>query len=153
LGYLVLPAMLVDAAVNAKWLTDRGSSSLLQYVVADLMMSGEYDRHIGRMRRRYVLRRDALIRALRHQLGAGVEIAGGATGLHIVAWLPHLRPEDLDVLVARCAERGIGVYSVARHAVCPLRRSGLILGYGLTNEDAIERGVRGLADVYRRLRL
>jgi GntR family transcriptional regulator/MocR family aminotransferase len=152
LGYLVLPGTLAEAVINAKWLTDRGSSLLLQHVVGDLMVSGEYDRHISRMKRRYSVRRDQLIRALRHYFGDDVEVAGGAAGLHLVAWLPRLRPEDMDALVARCADRGIGVYSVARHALRPLRRPGLIIGYGLTDEDAIARGVRGMAAAYRGVR-
>lgn len=152
LGYLVLPDALAGAAVSAKWLSDRGSSSLLQRVVADLMISGEYERHLGRMRRRYATRRDALTRALTRALGAEVEIAGGAAGLHIVAWLPRLRTPALDALIARCADRGVGVYSVARHALRPLPRPGLILGYGMIDEQAIEAGVEILAEAYRRRR-
>lgn len=150
LGYMVLPASLADAAIDAKWLADRGSSILLQHLLRDLMASGEYDRHLRRMKRRYLLRRDILVRALTRHLGANVEIAGAASGLHLVAWLPRLPVNDLDTLVARCAARGVGVYSLARHAVRRLPKSGLMLGYGLIEPDAIERGVRELACEYGR---
>jgi GntR family transcriptional regulator/MocR family aminotransferase len=151
LGYMVLPASLAEAAIDAKWLADRGSSILLQHLLRDLMASGEYDRHLRRMKRRYLLRRDVLIRALTRHFGANVEISGAASGLHLVAWLPRLPVKHLDTLVAMCATRDIGVYSLARHAVRRLPRCGLMLGYGLIEPDAIERGVRELADEYGRL--
>lgn len=151
LGYLVLPHALAPAAVHAKWLTDLGSSALLQGVVRDLMISGEYDRHIGRMRRRYATRRDHLIRTLTKILGADGIIGGSAAGLHLVVWLARLDAANVDRLVAACATRGVGVYAIGRHALRPLPRAGLIMGYGLTNERAIERGVRELAQEYRQL--
>jgi GntR family transcriptional regulator / MocR family aminotransferase len=152
LGYLALPDALVAPAANAKWLTDRGSSGLVQRLVRNLMTTGEYDRHIRRMQRRYLARRDALVHALTEHLGQEVEIAGDASGMHLVAWFPRLGPSHLDALVAACARRDVGVYPIARHALQPLGRAGLIMGYGLVDERAIDRGVRTLAAKYRKIR-
>jgi DNA-binding transcriptional MocR family regulator len=66
-----------------------------------------------------------------------------------VAWLPGLDAPEIEALVSACRDRGVGVYSVARHALKPLARGGLILGYGLLDEAAIEAGVRRLAAAYR----
>jgi GntR family transcriptional regulator/MocR family aminotransferase len=148
LGYLVLPSSFVEPAIDVKWMLDRGSSILLQRVLRDLMISGEYDRHLRRMRRRYAQRREVLTRALSRCLGPHVEIGGAASGLHIVAWLPHVPVTHIDELIAGCRARGVGVYSVAGHAIRRLQRAGLMLGYGFIKENAIERGVRELADVY-----
>lgn len=151
LGYLVLPKKLVPAVVACRWLTDRGSPLLLQRTVAELMATGEYDRHIRRMLRRYRTRREALIRALHARLGADVEIRGGASGSHVAAWLPRLPPERVPELIDRCRARGVGVYSIAGHATMPLERAGLMLGYGLLDVERINRGVKVLAQVYRRI--
>lgn len=151
LGFVVLPESLVDPVVHAKWLSDRGSSPILQRLVRDLMVSGEFDRHVRRLRRRFETRRDALVRALKRHFGADVEIAGRTAGLHVIAWLPRLRPRDTDALIAGCEKRGVAVYSVAPHAIRPLRRAGLMMGYGLIDEKAIARGVRVIAEVYREL--
>ena len=152
LGYLSLPESLEAAAISAKWLTDRGSSTLLQRLVRELMASGEYERHIRRMHRRYAARRATMVRVLREQLGSKVRISGDAAGLHLVAWLPGLTPADIDALVHRCAKRSVGIYSIARHALGRLPCGGLLLGYGLVDEAAIETGVRTIAAVYRELR-
>lgn len=152
LGYLALPEALVAPVMAAKWLSDRGSSTLIQRIVQELMASGEYDRHIRRMQRRYAARRLALTRALRQYLGADVEVSGDQAGLHLVAWFPALTTADVDALILACRDRDVGVYSVARYAKRRLPYGGLVLGYGLVDEQAIETGVRRLAAAYRNLR-
>jgi len=149
LGYLALPATLVGAVVSAKWLSDRASSNLLQRLVRDIMTTGEYDRHIRRMQRRYAARRDVLRTALTQYLGSEVEVAGDGAGMHLVAWFARLAPSEMDALVTACRRRDVGVSSIASHAVRPMARGGLILGYGMVDEEAIAVGVRRLAAAYR----
>lgn len=152
LGYLALPATLASAAASVKWANDRGSSVLMQRLVCELMESGDYDRHLRRMQRRYATRRAALTRALHRHLGSAVHVAGDQAGLHLVVWFPQLAPPDVEALVTACAGRDVGVYSVARHALRPLTHGGLILGYGLVDETNIEAGVRVIASAYHELR-
>jgi GntR family transcriptional regulator/MocR family aminotransferase len=160
LGYLSLPAGLMTAAVGCKWLSDLGSSAILQRVVGELMTRGAYDRHIRRMQRRYRARRDALVTALRTHLGSDIEIEGEEAGAHFIAWLPGLPAARVDELVAACRARSVGIYS-ARNALTVFserfemtrmtRCAGLLLGYGLVDVDRIDRGVRIVASVYRNL--
>jgi GntR family transcriptional regulator/MocR family aminotransferase len=152
LAYLAVPQWLVADAISAKWLTDRGGSALLQQPVRDLMATGEYDRHISRMHRRYSARREVLTRELRRHLGSEIQIEGDGAGLHLIVWMPNSTPSQVDALELACRRRGIGVYSIAPHAVHPPRYAGLILGYGLLDEDGIREGIRGLAAAYRELR-
>ena len=149
IGYLALPTTLVDAAVSAKWLADRGASLLLQRMIRQLMRSGEYDRHLRRMQRRYTARRNALVSALSEELDDDVEIGGDAAGMHLIAWFPRLDRAGLETLVAACRARNVGVYALERHAMRPMKRQALILGYGLVDEPAIVEGVRRLAAEYR----
>jgi GntR family transcriptional regulator/MocR family aminotransferase len=87
LGWLVVPALLVDAIADAKRLADRGSPVLDQLAFADFLDCGEFDRHLRRMRPLYRRRRDALLAALRERTPQ-LEPAGIAAGLHLVAYLP-----------------------------------------------------------------
>ena len=59
LGYLVLPQQLVPVFRQAKRLTDRHAPVLEQRVLASLMRSGLYERHVRRMRRENERRRPA----------------------------------------------------------------------------------------------
>ena len=136
------------AAAQGKWLCDMGSSALLQRTLAQLMATGEYDRHIRRMQKRYRERRQALLAALKRHLGAKAQVEGAPLG-SIRGLAPRLPRDSVDALVDACAARGVGVYSMAHHAKRPLPRAGLLLGYGLTDAAQIQRGVKALSDAYR----
>ncbi len=148
-GYLVLPPALAADAARCKWLADRGSSRIVERALGELLATGEYDRHIRRMQRRYRERRDVLVRSLRKHFGTRVDIQGSSAGLHLAAWLPALRPDRVDDLVAACRSRDVGVYPIARHSSRPPARAALLLGYGLVDAGAIDRGVRKIAECYR----
>ncbi len=149
LAYLVVPPGLAHALVHAKWLSDLGSSALLQHTLAQLMATGEYDRHIRRMQKLYRSRRHLLLGALKRHLGEVAEVMGASAGLHVVVWFPKWPPERVTALVEACAARGVGVYPIGGHATRRLRHAGLILGYGLTEAPQIERGIELLAAAYQ----
>jgi GntR family transcriptional regulator/MocR family aminotransferase len=112
LGLLSLPQSLVEPATHAKWLTDLGSSGLLQRTVARLMESGEYDRHIRRMLKTYRARHDALLAAISQHFGNDAIVDGGGAGLHVVVWLPRLPLNRVRDMIAAFAE--------AYHRVVPV---------------------------------
>ena len=92
LGWLVLPARLVDAVTDAKARADGQTSSLEQLTLAEFITSGAYDRHVRRARLDYRRRRDRLIAALaRH--APDVRLTGIAAGLHAVVELPRGQSE------------------------------------------------------------
>jgi GntR family transcriptional regulator / MocR family aminotransferase len=143
LGWLVLPPRLVDRVAEAKALADRGSPILDQLAFADFLDRGEFDRHLRRMRPVYRRRRDALLAALRSGL-PGLEPAGIAAGLHLVAYLP---PElDEATAIEAAAGRGVAVYGLETYRLSHPGRPGLIFGYATLDEATIERGVKRLAD-------
>ena len=85
-----------EQLASGKWLCDLGSSPLLQRTLAQLMATGEYDRHIRRMQKRYRERRQALLAAIERDFGAKAHVEGSAAGLHVVVWFPELRPGSCD---------------------------------------------------------
>ena len=147
LGWLVLPAHLVDEVVAAKALADRGTGAIDQLTLAEFIVSGAYDRHVRRARIIYRRRRDRLVAALgRH--APQVRISGIAAGLHALVELPDPLRED-DV-VARAAARGLslqglGVYA---HGSRP-HPQALVVGYAKPPEHAFTGAVARLAAVLR----
>ncbi|OGB78166.1 MAG: GntR family transcriptional regulator, partial [Burkholderiales bacterium RIFOXYC12_FULL_60_6] len=93
LGYLVLPPELVSVFRQAKRLTDRHAPVLEQRVLASLIESGSYERHVRRMRRENERRRAALLEAVARHLPKDAQVGGTAAGLHVVLWLPSLNPK------------------------------------------------------------
>ncbi|HXZ63742.1 MAG TPA: PLP-dependent aminotransferase family protein [Streptosporangiaceae bacterium] len=110
LGWLVVPADLLDPIVDAKRAAGRLSSSLDQLALAELIRSGGYDRQVRRARLAYRRRRDRLIAALAAAV-PDVRVAGIAAGLHALVRLPGGVAER-DV-VTRAAARGLAVHGLA----------------------------------------
>jgi GntR family transcriptional regulator / MocR family aminotransferase len=142
LGWLILPQEFVEPFAEAKLMADRGSPIVDQLTFADFLSRGEFDRHLRRMRPIYRSRRDALLKALAQHL-PGLEPAGIAAGLHMVAWLPP----DLDeaTVIAAAAREGVAVAGVRPYRLSPAPRGGLIFGYSNLNERAIADGATRLA--------
>jgi GntR family transcriptional regulator/MocR family aminotransferase len=152
LGYLVLPWALVPVFRQAKRLVDRHAPALEQRVLASLIDSGAYERHVRRTRREHERRRTALLEAIARHLPPDAQVGGTAAGLHVVLWLPFLRPQDEAALVAAARDKGVGVYPVSPLFARPpsrahARPAGLILGYASLTTEQIEQGMRTLAAV------
>jgi GntR family transcriptional regulator / MocR family aminotransferase len=142
LGWLTLPAELVDEAVRIKHLLDVCSPPIEQLAFARLIERGDYDRHVRRARSIYRARRDRLLTALDATL-PDLAVEGVAAGLHVLLRLP---PGVADRLVATEAERhGVHVVPLSAYELTPSGRGGLVLGYGRIHEDALEPAVAALA--------
>ncbi len=141
-GYLVLPPTLVAPFIRAKWLADRGTSTLEQQALADFLREGHFTRHLRRVRRLGRERRDALLRAVHKYLGDEADVPSADTGMHALMQIPG---RDDVAVAAAAVHRGVGVYSArgcfAREADA---KPALILGYGSLTPTTIDEGIRRL---------
>lgn len=149
LGFLILPAPLIEPFRATKQLADRHSAMLNQVVLAEFIAAGHFERHLRRMRNANERRRIALLRAIERELGARVEATGNHAGVHLALWLPGVDPARLDDIVRAARAREVGVYSLNPSFHGPVRRTGLLLGYERLAITAIEEGIRRLAGVLR----
>ncbi len=145
LGWLVVPAHLIDDAVAAKTLLDRNSSAIEQLTLAQFILSGAYDRHIRRSRLVYRRRRDRLVAALRQQ-APRVRVSGIAAGLHALVELPLDLPEE--AVIVRAAAHGLaleGLHSYAEdlHQHAP----ALVVGYAKPPEHSFTAALARLSAV------
>jgi len=149
LGWMVLPAALVEAVSAEKVLADRGTNRIDQHAFAGFLERGELDRHLRRMRIQYRARRDALVAALGEALPEGT-VQGVAAGLHVTVRLP----DGLDEAAVRAEaqRRGIALSTLGANRIGtgPLAPT-LLLGYARLPEAAIAPGVRELAAAVRRV--
>ncbi|GAA2433207.1 PLP-dependent aminotransferase family protein [Mycolicibacterium llatzerense] len=148
LGWMVLPADLVGPVVSAKGLADTGSSVMDQLAFATLLQSGDYDRHLRLMRRRYLARRNSLLRALGRHLPEAT-VLGAAAGVHLTVSLPA--DCEIDDVVRRAANRRVRIDPLSWCYTEPgAAPPGLILGYANLTESQIDTGVRAIAAAVRR---
>jgi GntR family transcriptional regulator/MocR family aminotransferase len=149
LGWIVAPPALLARLVELKALADHGSATIEQLALAHLLESGAYDSHLRQARRRYRVRRDALVSAVTTHL-PGARVTGVAAGLHAIVRLPHA--VDGLRLVQAAQRLSVGVYPLGYgyFNVRPVD-DGLVLGYANLAEPAIEEGIRRLGEVLQEL--
>jgi GntR family transcriptional regulator/MocR family aminotransferase len=129
--------------VVAKHASDLGSPALPQLVLAQLIASGELDRHVRQVRTRQRGRRDALLAALREQL-PGVRVQGVPAGLHLLITFPGLdgHPDDTE-LGRRLQQDGVLVHPLSWHRVNQdSGPPGLVLGYAAHAPDQLREAAR-----------
>jgi DNA-binding transcriptional MocR family regulator len=159
LGWLIAPPGLRSELLDAKHASDLGNPALPQLVLARLLASGDYERHLRTVRARQRRRRDALLAGLRtHLPEAGVE--GVAAGLHLLITLPY-RVDDIE-LAERIAAAGVLVHPQLAPAsagtarpgpgLCgapagPAPRGSRAAGYGCAVTKSISRSIELISGV------
>jgi GntR family transcriptional regulator/MocR family aminotransferase len=143
LGYLVVPADLVDAVAAARSITSRHAPLPGQAVLADFMDGGHFGRHVRRMRGVYAERLAVLLECMVTELAGGLEVSDIEAGLQTAAWLPH--GTDAEAIARAAARRQVEVTPLSRYARRPMKREGLVLGFAGVDTQEIRRGVRELA--------
>ncbi|WP_206078004.1 MocR-like pyridoxine biosynthesis transcription factor PdxR [Prauserella endophytica] len=146
-GWLLAPTRYREAVTAAKRDADLGNAALPQLVLAELMESGELERHLRLLRRRHVRRRDAMIAAIERHL-PGAVVHGAAAGLHLMITFAGSF-SDTDLAAAAFA-RGVKVQPLSWHS----QRGGppgLVLGYAANAVGDIEAGVAAVGAALREL--
>ena len=146
LGYLVVPSDLIDGFLSAKAISDRGSHTLEQAVLADFIEEGHFGRHIRRMRLLYQQRQEILLDAARRELGGLLDIQPSCAGMHLVGWLPD--GTDDEEVSLKAEEFGVTVPALSTYGL-KFRKPGLVLGYPAFDETEIREAVVRLARALR----
>jgi GntR family transcriptional regulator/MocR family aminotransferase len=145
LGWLVLPAHLIDDIVEVKEAKGRLSSTFDQLALAEFIACGAYDRQVRRARLSYRRRRDRLIAALQ-QLAPYVHVTGIAAGLHALVELPA--GQDEAEVVARAAHHGLAIEGLDAYAADGWRhRPALVIGYATPPAHAFTSAIARLCTV------
>jgi GntR family transcriptional regulator / MocR family aminotransferase len=150
LGWMVLPDELVGPVIAAAGGEQFYVNVVNQLTMAEFIGSGQYDRHIRRMRARYRRRRDALVEAL---ADFDVGISGLAAGVNVLLTLPGGSEHEV---LQRAGEAGIALQGLSRmrHPLADVAsRDGIIVGFAAPAEHAFDRAVAALCDVLRASRL
>ena len=154
LGYLVVPPALVDSFTQARMLAVRQSEVSSQRVMAEFMAAGHFHRHIRRMRRAALARRNVL------KAGWPVDIVGlgkmpvVAAGLHVTVNVGTLEQERVFVAAALAA--GVEVSPLSDYWLPdgperPDDRAGLVIGFACVPEARISEALMRLRKAWSRI--
>ncbi|AZE81383.1 PLP-dependent aminotransferase family protein [Pseudomonas synxantha] len=147
LGYLVLPAALVDAFAQRRAVDMRHSEVSTQAVMAEFMAAGHFQRHIRRMRRAALSRRNTLLAGWPGDLPGLGPLPNVAAGLHLTVRLDSVAREQQ--LLAQALAAGVEVNGLSNYwladSITPLdQRAGLVLGFAAVPEVAITQALARL---------
>ena len=146
LAFAALPRWLIEPVARARAASDRHPAWREALAIARFIEAGELERHLARMRRVYRGRRDALVAALREELGEIVQVGPAEAGIHLLALLPE--GTDDVALAERAREQGLAIAPLSPHYQAQAR-PGLLLGFGAMGEEQLAEGVRRLAPLAR----
>ncbi|HEX5571681.1 MAG TPA: PLP-dependent aminotransferase family protein, partial [Ktedonobacterales bacterium] len=146
LAFAALPRWLIEPVARARAASDRHPAWRDALAIARFIEAGELERHLARMRRVYRARRDALVAALREELGEIVQVGPAEAGIHLLALLPE--GTDDVALAERAREQGLAIAPLSPHYQAQAR-PGLLLGFGAMGEEQLAEGVRRLAPLAR----
>jgi GntR family transcriptional regulator/MocR family aminotransferase len=144
LAWMVPPAHLIDDVVNVMRVTGVTPPTLDQLAMATFIEDAALERHLRSMRRRYRVKRDVLVGALKTHLPE-VRVSGTAAGLHLLAWLPD--GADEHGTATRARKSGVGLHELHRHCTCRAPSPpALLLGFAYPTESDLVAATRLLAD-------
>jgi GntR family transcriptional regulator/MocR family aminotransferase len=141
IGYIVVPPSLRRVVLAAKAFSDRQSPLLEQRALAAFMASGDFERHLRRMRMLYRERRGALLDALRTTFGDDVEVLGESAGMHVVVRLPV---PDSAAFAARARAAGVTLMTTDPHRLHGPHPGEFIFGFAEHPEATIRHAIARL---------
>jgi GntR family transcriptional regulator / MocR family aminotransferase len=141
-GFVVAPPLLRDAMVNALWVGSWQTPALGQAALARFIGDGLLARHVRKMRRIYDRRRRLILDILRRDFDHWLAPVHAAVGIHLSARLKQ--PLDLETLLADARAQGVVVYPLTRFCSAPTELQGLVLGFGMLDEQGIVHGLARL---------
>ncbi len=145
IGFLVAPRAVLERAAALRVLVDRQGDLAVERAVAELVEDGLLARHVRKMRRLYLERRDVLATAVTEKLPMlSFEIPKG--GLAIWARAPS--KTDVDAWAARAEQRGVLVQTARRFTFEGRAEPRLRLGFAPLDPAKIREAVTRLAATY-----
>lgn len=147
-GYIVVPPSLWNAFVEAREALDIFSPTLYQFALRDFIREGHFARHLRRMRSLYLHRRTALLEGLAEHCADHLVVHNADAGLHISTLLPD--GVDDRAIIARMREHGLAGEALSTCYAGDAAESGLLLGFGGSDENSITDATFTLGKLLRR---
>ncbi len=140
LGYMILPYSLIPRYLKAKMYSDVHTETLTQLVLAHFINDGKLEKHIWKMKKEYLKKRQAVIDNLNINFPNSYTVKGHAAGLHLIAEFDDVI--FTEELLSKIANEKVKVYPVEGYAINKGSHCNkILLGYGHLSIKEIEDGI------------
>jgi len=152
LGYLVLPLGLVEGFSQRRAVDMRHSEVATQVVMAEFIAAGHFQRHIRRMRRAALSRRNALLAGWPEDIRGCGAIPKVVAGLHLAICVDSVARER--ELIAKAESVGVEISPLSSYWLPESEepvdnRAGLVLGFAAVPESAIAEALHKLRLIWK----
>jgi GntR family transcriptional regulator/MocR family aminotransferase len=144
LGFVVTPTAIRSTIHRAKQVTDWHTSIPLQIALEHFIESGEFARHIRKMREVYRVRHEMVTEGLARKFGDVLQLLPSFAGLHVAALARTASAESIRRVARKASEAGVEIQEMSTFAVTQSHRPGIVLGYGAIPTTKIREGLRRL---------
>lgn len=142
ISYMILPEHLMDRFNRNLSFYSSSVSNIDQLTLASFMESGQFDRHVNRMRRLYRSSRDAAMETL-DSFGLAGNVEGQDAGLHFLLKLPE-RHGISEEICAAVAQEGVAIRPLSWYCSSSrTSREALVVNYASLDaqQTAIGMGI------------
>ncbi|MEM1243362.1 MAG: PLP-dependent aminotransferase family protein [Pseudomonadota bacterium] len=139
LGYLVVPENLAGLLGKLKWITSGITEQVKQAVVSEFIKSGQFSRHLKRMRIAYAEKMQWIITKAKQQLSQWFNIGAHGAGMHLVIRL-KIKIDDKKLL-AQLKQKNIACTALSSYYFSAPKQYGLVLGFSHMQKDEILQGI------------
>ncbi|MGG3885305.1 PLP-dependent aminotransferase family protein [Brevibacillus panacihumi] len=149
ISYMVLPPSLLALYHEHLAEYDQTASRIHQQTLALFMKTGDWERHIRKMRTLYKKKHDALLHLLREEMGEAIRITGQDAGISVMV---EVRSRcDAQTLTELAAAAGIRVYPTDHKWMRLIDHDfpSFQFGFGGQTIEEMEAGIRLLGEVWR----
>lgn len=152
IGYAILPKSLREAFRSAKRVYERHPISIIQQrALATFMATGQYDRHLRRLKRLYRRRAELVQQRVTELLGQVLKLYPTQSGLHFYAeWT---KDETLfEQFLQTSVQAGVKVVD-GRSYQLNVNQPAICIGFAHLSEEQIETGIARLHEAWEHVKM
>ena len=153
ISFMVLPERLINLYHQDLDFFSSSVPTLNQLVLESFIKSGEYERHLNRMKNIYKAKRDYLIELLESsKFKDKIEVFGEEAGLHFLIKVSTERSESY--LINQAKEKSIRVYGLSEYYIEKHNEEEdkiIVIGYSNLSNSSLKEGVKNLEEAWENI--
>lgn len=151
ISFMVLPNELNQLFEKNEGMFPQTSSKIEQLALAKFIDSGDFEKHIRKIRNLYTKKQHDLLGYIQTHIHSDIQPMKVKSGLQILLKLPKNCEED--ALIQSCASRGVKIEGLSHYCRGLYLPSDyyIIIGYRGIEASLIEEGIRIIGEVAQRL--
>ena len=147
LGFIVSPQAIINHIIASQRVLGVAGASAMQPALAHFMQSGGFVKHLRKMRRHYLHKRDYLLHLISDEfpLGHWYEWQKPTGGMHLCLYLKEQFKHCENSVEQHASEVGLKLLSLSSHFLTKQAKYGFLLGFSQPSTERLKTNIALLA--------